>query len=535
MANATSGDTLESLTPDELAALGIQPVNKILVANGPSLGFSPSAQTEGLALLDDGSLVLLNDNDYAAPTIPTNLGLLSFSGSSGLDPSDDDGQINIANFPVFGLRQPDGIASFSVGGETFYITANEGDGRDDETDRIDDLALDPLVFPDAAQLQGDDQLGRLEVSIVDGDIDGDGLFEQLFAFGSRSFSIFDAVGNLVFDSGDAIEQITASTFPADFNANNDENGSFDNRSDDAGPEPEGVTIGQINIGGEERIFAFIGLERIGGVLVYEVTNPNSPEFVQYLNTRDFSGDAEAGTAGDLGPEGLTFISAANSPDASPLLVVANEVSGTTTIFEVTLVTPTIIINDNETFTLSEAITAPLGEPAVLIPGNNAALIVTDTGAIAALDTGNTAVQSSGDTVTIDNQGTIAGALNGISTTSNNLILTNSGTITSDSRAIDLLGGDNLTITNSGTLLGTGDQRNGTIYSDNAASNYSFNNSGLVDAGEGNQGAAASFSFDPGDVNGIVTLINSGTLQGRGQAAANLATAGDGLRLEGNRS
>jgi hypothetical protein len=135
---------------------------------------------------------------------------------------------------------------------------------------------------------------------------------------------------LRYDSGALFEQITAALLPTEFNSNNDENGSFDSRSDDKGPEPEGLTVGDV----DGRTYAFIGLERIGGIMVFEVTDPEAPSFVQYLNNRDFSGDAEAGTAGDLGPEGLLFIPAGDSPTGAPLLVVTNEVSGSTTIYAV---------------------------------------------------------------------------------------------------------------------------------------------------------------------------------------------------------
>ncbi|NET35960.1 MAG: hypothetical protein F6K19_28690 [Cyanothece sp. SIO1E1] len=335
ISNATDGVTLEQLTPDELIDLGIQPVNRLQLANLPSLGFSPSEQSEGLALLDDGRLAVLNDNDSEAPDIATELGIISFTGSNGLDPSDEDGGINIGNFPVFGLFQPDAIASFEVDGATFFVTANEGDNRDsleDLTDvnRVEDLVLDPTSFPDADTLQLPENLGRLEVSTIDGDLDGDGDFDQLFAFGTRSFSIRDELGNLVFDSGDFFEQLTADLFPENFNADNDEN-DFDSRSDDAGPEPEGVAVGVIG----DDPFAFIGLERIGGVAAFNVSDPSNPEFVDFINNRDFSGDPEAGTALDLGPEGLVFIAAEDSPNSQPLLAVGNEVSGTTTLFEIT--------------------------------------------------------------------------------------------------------------------------------------------------------------------------------------------------------
>ncbi|MFM7576255.1 MAG: choice-of-anchor I domain-containing protein, partial [Microcystaceae cyanobacterium] len=134
---------------------------------------------------------------------------------------------------------------------------------------------------------------------------------------------------LVYDSGDDFEQITGTFFPDYFNASNSNN-NFDNRSDDKGPEPEGLVLGEI----EGRSYAFIGLERIGGVMVYDVSNPQTPQFVQYLNNRNFSVATNSPEAGDLGPEGLTFIKAEESPNGKALLVVANEVSGTTTIYEI---------------------------------------------------------------------------------------------------------------------------------------------------------------------------------------------------------
>jgi 2',3'-cyclic-nucleotide 2'-phosphodiesterase/3'-nucleotidase/5'-nucleotidase len=134
---------------------------------------------------------------------------------------------------------------------------------------------------------------------------------------------------LTFDSGDAFERITADAFPANFNASNSNN-TFDNRSDDKGPEPEGVVIGEI-LG---NLYAFIGLERIGGVMVYDLENPATPRFVQYVNNRDFSAAPDTPAAGDLGPEGLLFIKAQDSPNGKPLLVVGNEISGTTTIYQI---------------------------------------------------------------------------------------------------------------------------------------------------------------------------------------------------------
>ena len=243
-----AGETLEQQTADDLADLGIQAVNKVKVLNLPSIGYLAGDKPEGLALLEDGSLAVLNDNDFSLtgdldtatgevgvvePTSPTVLGFISFDDSNGLDASDADNAINIQNWPIYGMYMPDAIASFEVDGETFYITANEGDARDEDA-RIADLELDPDAFPNAAELQADENLGRLEVSTIDGDIDGDGDYDQLFAYGSWSFTTWDQFGNLVFDSGDALEKIVAEHVPEYFNSDNDES-TFDTRSDAKGP------------------------------------------------------------------------------------------------------------------------------------------------------------------------------------------------------------------------------------------------------------------------------------------------------------
>ena len=344
-----AGETLEQQSADDLADLGIQAVNKVKVLNLPSIGYLAGDKPEGLALLENGSLAVLNDNDFSLtgdldtttgevsvvePTSPTVLGFIRFNDSNGLDASDADDAINIQNWPIYGMYMPDAIASFEVDGKTFYITANEGDARDEDA-RIADLELDPEAFPNAAELQADENLGRLEVSTIDGDIDGDGDYDQLFAYGSRSFTIWDQFGNLVFDSGDELEKIVAEHLPEYFNSDNDES-TFDTRSDAKGPEPEGVTIGVI----DGTPYAFIGLERVGGAATYDVSDPANPRFVGYDNNRDFAADPETPEAGDLGPEGLAFIAPDDSPNGEPLLVIANEVSGSTTLNQI-----------DETFTL----------------------------------------------------------------------------------------------------------------------------------------------------------------------------------------
>ncbi|MBP55260.1 choice-of-anchor I family protein [Marinobacter sp.] len=279
-----------------------------------------------------------------------------------LDASNDDSGINIRNWPVKGIYHPDAMTSYGFNGKTYYITANEGDSRDydgfSEEFRVADLTLDATAFPNAAELQEDANLGRLNVTstlgfanscapsdpanvtLMGGEYDrsyveNNCVYNELYAYGARSFSIWSETGERVFDSGSEFERITASLIPDNFNSNNDEN-AFDNRSDDKGPEPEAVTVGTIN----GQTFAFIGLERVGGIMVYNVTNPQNPEFVQYLNNRDFSAsqtDLENGMAGDLGPEGLAFIAADDSPNGKPMLVVGNEVSGTTTLYGIDVI------------------------------------------------------------------------------------------------------------------------------------------------------------------------------------------------------
>ncbi|MBD3582634.1 choice-of-anchor I family protein [Flavobacterium selenitireducens] len=248
-----------------------------------------------------------------------------------LDTSDQLGEIFLANWPVKGLYMPDAMANFTVGGTTYLVTANEGDAREydnmEEEMKIGDAdyVLDATVFPNAAELKRNTSLGRLAVTSASGDTDGDGDYDEIHAFGTRSFSIWNGTtGALVYDSGDDFERITAAdpVYGAWFNASND-NANFKNRSDNKGPEPEGVTVAEIN----GAFYAFITLERIGGVMVYDVTNPQSPTFVTYKNSRN-------GNGGDLGPEGIIYIKPADSPVDTGLVVVANEVSATLSIYRI---------------------------------------------------------------------------------------------------------------------------------------------------------------------------------------------------------
>ncbi|MBC7899606.1 MAG: choice-of-anchor I family protein [Saprospiraceae bacterium] len=316
---------------------------------GPNASVSKDLEPEYITVSDDSKFayVTLQENN-ALGVLNLNNGRfvkligLGFSDHSregfGLDSSDrlnssTPGVIEIAPRPVVGMYQPDAIASFKHRGRTLLITANEGDAREysalTEEARINSLSLDPAAFPDSIFLKTDPQIGRLNVTKTLGNFDGDTDYDWLFSFGTRSFSIWTTSGGQLFDSGDDIEQITALAHPMNFNASNSNN-TRDDRSDNKGPEPEGVTTGKVC----GRNYAFVGLERIGGVLVYELSDPRAPRFVQYINNRNFSAATNTPEALDLGPEGLHFIKRRNSPINSPLLVVANEVSGTTTVYEI---------------------------------------------------------------------------------------------------------------------------------------------------------------------------------------------------------
>ncbi|SMF53478.1 choice-of-anchor I family protein [Pseudobacteriovorax antillogorgiicola] len=239
-----------------------------------------------------------------------------------LDISDRDG-IKLSAYPgIYGMYQPDGIASYAVEGETFIVTANEGDARDYEEARLSDLDLGPKF----GQLQD----LRLTVTASQG-ADRLGVYQKLYSFGARSFSIFKDDGQLVFDSASDFESILAQDFPNQFNQTNDKNQSVDNRSDDKGPEPEGVALGTI----DGRTLAFIGLERVSGIMVYDITDPANSRYLTYFSSRNFEAlDASQDGAGDLGPEGLVFVSADQNPTGRNLLIVGHEVSGTTTVYEV---------------------------------------------------------------------------------------------------------------------------------------------------------------------------------------------------------
>ena len=346
----------------------------IIVAAGkaPSVDLEPEYVTvsedskRAWVTLQDANAVAEIDVDRGKVTGLRGLGFKDHGAAgNAVDASDRDNAINLCTWQgLYGMYQPDAIASYGHHGRTYLVTANEGDSRAADEARVSALTLG-ASFP--AIWKQNFNLGRLTVNRTLG-VTG-GIHDSLFVYGARSFSIWSSGGSQVFDSGDQLERIAApfeggpapapplvleppvpaapasicpriaAAAPAPplttpFNSNHEEGNSFDTRSDNKGPEPEGVVLGE-HFG---RTYAFIGLERLSGVVAYDVSDPDRPELATYVNPRDFNqpvsiAGAPNPAAGDLGPEGLAFIPFWQSPTFRPLLVVSNEVSGTTTIYE----------------------------------------------------------------------------------------------------------------------------------------------------------------------------------------------------------
>lgn len=261
--------------------------------------------------------------------------LVSLSTSSGLDVSDQDGGVRIRHWPIWGMYQPDGIATFQEDGNDYLVTANEGDPRDywdyREAIPVGELAAAGIELDGANPargLTGTDQLGRLEVSRFAGDKDGDGDLDQLVTFGTRSFSIWQCTPSgpvQVFDSGSEFEQTIARVAPELFNVDSKLNSLPDARSIVRGAEPENIVVFELG----RRRLAAIGLERTGGVMLYDISTPTTPIYLDYISPK--TGDTR-----DMAPEGLLFVSADRNPSGQPLLIVCNEGSGTMTAYAVSL-------------------------------------------------------------------------------------------------------------------------------------------------------------------------------------------------------
>jgi len=261
------------------------------------------------------------------------LGFKDHRGNEGgMDASDKDGRIDIRGRPVFGMYQPDGVAAFSEGDEIYLITANEGRSREytsfNEAARVQQLALDPSAFPRPEGLKSPGSLGRLKVTTTLGDYDGDGDYDALFSFGGRSFSIWkpgERAMELIYDSGSDFERITAKSHPASFNCSAGLNARFDERSDESGTAPDSVAVGYW-LG---QRYAFVGLQNgLGGVMIYNITDPAHPFFVRYIVSNDGSGRR----GNDISSKSVTYIHTLHAPEPYPLLAVAYGRTGNVALY-----------------------------------------------------------------------------------------------------------------------------------------------------------------------------------------------------------
>lgn len=297
------------------------------------IAISPGGTTAFVSLQENNSIAKI---DLTSNTIVDvfSLGTVDFSDESALD-ANDNGEINITNFDnLVGFRMADAITSFEVEGQTFIATANEGDSRGFDEDRVGDLAQAGLIDP-GVDITG---LERLEVSTTDGDTDGDGDIDVLHTFSSRSFSIFDADGALVFDSGSEFEQIVADYAPERFNDDDGDDG--EDRSDAKGPEPEAIAVGEV--GG--RLYAFIGLERDSGIMLYDISKPENAFFVNYIPPLHVP-NAPEGEPALHSPEVIAFIPEYESGTGNAQIAVSYEVSGTTAVYDLTSINPIVTIMD----------------------------------------------------------------------------------------------------------------------------------------------------------------------------------------------
>ena len=337
---------------DELAASGV-----VL-----KKGAAPSAdlEPEYIAVSGGKAYITLQENNAIAVL---DLASRTFDGiysagfeDYGVTPIDidkkDDAYAPKTYGSLMSIRMPDAIAAVQAEGKTYLVTANEGDAREwgdedlgtfylNEDER--DFGDEGVTSPTGAITAENSGLTGKVVFFKSGDFDGLDTGKD-YLFGGRTFTIYEAGENGVteiFTSGDDFEALTAQYLPDYYNCSND-NAVVDDRSGKKGPEAESVTVGTV----DGRTYAFVALERTGGVMVYDVTEPASAQYVNYINTRDFASVVEGSeeyedgeldkwvTGGDVALEGLLFLDASVSPTGEALLLAACEVSGTVAVYQV---------------------------------------------------------------------------------------------------------------------------------------------------------------------------------------------------------
>lgn len=249
-----------------------------------------------------------------------------------IDADSSDGRIRPIALPIKGLFQPDGILMWENAGRRFIATANEGDPRKHETSSLEELANSRLPASKAARslVEAKPGLARLEVASVG---IPERLEDEIVVLGGRSVSIWEVreSGRLdrIWDSGSSFEQMLPASIVRTAADPADTESQLDTRSRKRGPEPEGLAMGIV----EGRHLLFVSLERASGVAIIDVTRPDHPEITGLFNARERIGEETVDLL-DIGPEGLLFVPADQNVTGEPLLVICNEISGTTTIAKI---------------------------------------------------------------------------------------------------------------------------------------------------------------------------------------------------------
>lgn len=290
--------------------------------NLPSADFEPeyitATEKEAYIALQENNAIAVLDLETKAYRGVYPLGYKDLLAAENALDLIEEGAYEAKTYDAVGAYMPDGVAVYETNGKTYLLTANEGDAR--EWGDYCNEVKETLTAADGTEAK---KVRVIDAAVTDGMPEG-----KAVLYGGRSFSIYRVDQNgltQVFDSGNDFEEKTAAYFPAYFNVSNDDN-AYDSRSPKKGPEPENVAVGKVG----NKVYAFVALERIGGIMVYDITIPEKTVFCNYINTRDFREDPETAEklTGDIAPEGLAFISAEDSPSNTPILLAAFEVSGT---------------------------------------------------------------------------------------------------------------------------------------------------------------------------------------------------------------
>ena len=294
----------------------------------PSADFEPeyiavsSDSSKAYVALQEANAIAVLDLESGAFTGIHSLGFKDHRVAGNEIDAVKDKEINLKWENLMGVYMPDGISIYETGGKTYLLTANEGDASEwgSYTNMTEtNINGETVEVLDKAKMEG--------LPSVPSQVN--------FILGGRSFSIYEVTADgllQVFDSGSDFENITAAAYPDYFNASN-KNNKLDSRSDAKGPEPESIAVAKAG----DKTYAYIGLERIGGIMLYDITNPADAFFCDYINSRDFTVDfPESGTdplQGDVSVEGICAVPAEHSPTGYPLLLAANEVSGTVAVYQ----------------------------------------------------------------------------------------------------------------------------------------------------------------------------------------------------------